>query len=201
MLQLSGGSGGHVPGPVPRYGSYLQPPPGAGHLSVEYDPRPTAAREARAEVRRRLEEWGLTGRDDPWDELRDEAADRDGPPARDDLSSPGVLGPEDDLAAGNDLVDVAELLVSELVTNAVLHAASPFRLTLSASHGVLRCEVTDTGRGTPQVLCAGTGESGRGMFLVDALARRWGCHQDGPGKTVWFELGTCGSHGCGRRQP
>jgi hypothetical protein len=39
------------------------------------------------------------------------------------------------------------------------------------------------------------------MFLVDALAQRWGCHRDGPGKTVWFELGTCGADGCGRRQP
>lgn len=163
MLQLSGGSGGHVPDPVPRYGSYPQPPLGAGHLSIEYDPRPTAAREARAEVRRQLEEWGLADRDD--------------------------------------LVDVTELLVSELVTNAVLHAASRFRLTLSAAHGVLRCEVTDTGRRTPRVIGAGAAESGRGMFLVDALARRWGCHQDGPGKTVWFELGTCGSDGCGRRQP
>jgi anti-sigma regulatory factor (Ser/Thr protein kinase) len=170
MLQLSGGSGGHGPDPVPRYGSSLQPPLGAGHLSVEYDPRPTAAREARAEIRRRLEEWGLAGRDD--------STERD-----------------------DELVDVAELLVSELVTNAVLHAASRFRLTLSAAHGVLRCEVTDSGRSTPQVRQAGAAESGRGMFLVDALARRWGCHQDGPGKTVWFELGTCGSDGCGRRQP
>jgi hypothetical protein len=33
---------------------------------------------------------------------------------------------------------------------------------------------------------------------VNALARRWGCHQDGPAKTVWFELGTCGcDDGCG----
>jgi len=169
MLQLSGGSGGHVPDPVPRYGSYPQPPLGAGHLSIEYDPRPTSAREARAEVRRQLEEWGLADRDDP--------------------------------TGGDDLLEVAELLVSELVTNAVLHAATRFRLTLSAAHGVLLCEVTDTGRRPPQVLRAGVAESGRGMFLVDALARRWGCHQDGPGKTVWFELGTCGSDGCGRRQP
>ncbi|MEW2115885.1 MULTISPECIES: ATP-binding protein [unclassified Streptomyces] len=139
-------------------------------MSVEYDPCPTAAREARAEIRRKLEEWGLAGGEN----LTDHAVD---------------------------LLDVAELLVSELVTNAVLHAASPFRFTLWAAHGVLRCEVTDTGRRTPRVRCAGVAESGRGMFLVDALARRWGCHQDGPGKTVWFELGTCGSDGCGRRQP
>ncbi|MFJ8107159.1 ATP-binding protein [Streptomyces sp. NPDC096132] len=127
---------------------------GAGHASVEYDPRPAAVREARAQVRRQLEVWGL--------------ADR------------------------GDLMDTAELLVSELATNALLHSATRFRLTLTAAHGTLRCEVEDSGRRTPQVLEAGGAESGRGMFLVDALARRWGCHQDGVGKTVWFELGTCG---------
>ncbi|MFD3499527.1 ATP-binding protein [Streptomyces sp. NPDC058676] len=160
MLQLSGGA---LPDPDPRYGAYPQPPLGAGHLSVEYDPRPTAVREARAEVRRQLEGWGLADREE--------------------------------------VLDAAELLVSELATNALLHSASRFRLTLTAAHGVLRCEVADFGRRTPQVLAAGASESGRGMFLVNALALRWGCHQDGPGKTVWFELGTCGSDGCGRRQP
>ncbi|GAA3974909.1 ATP-binding protein [Streptomyces sp. NBC_01352] len=160
MLQLSGGP---LPDPDPRYGAYPQPPLGAGHLSVEYDPRPSAVREARAEVRRQLERWGLADREE--------------------------------------VLDAAELLVSELATNALLHSASRFRLTLTAAHGVLRCEVADSGRRTPQVLAAGASESGRGMFLVDALALRWGCHQDGPGKTVWFELGTCGSDGCGRRQP
>ncbi|MEV0635326.1 ATP-binding protein [Streptomyces sp. NPDC050619] len=159
MLRLSGGA---LPDPDPRYGAYPQPPLGAGHLSVEYDPRPSAVREARAEVRRHLEGWGLADREE--------------------------------------VLDAAELLVSELATNALLHSASRFKLTLTAAHGVLRCEVADSGRRTPQVLAAGTSESGRGMFLVDALALRWGCHQDGPGKTVWFELGTCAVEGCGRRQ-
>jgi anti-sigma regulatory factor (Ser/Thr protein kinase) len=108
------------------------------------------------------------------------------------------LAERDDL---DDLVATAELLVSELATNALVHSASRFRLTLSAAHGVLRCEVADAGRRVPQVLQAGTSENGRGMYLVDALARRWGCHQDGAGKTVWFELGTCACDGCGRRQP
>ncbi|WP_371577263.1 ATP-binding protein [Streptomyces sp. NBC_01314] len=134
---------------------------GAGHLSVEYDPRPTAAAQARAQVRRQLEGWGLL-----------------------------------------DQTDTAELLVSELVTNALVHAKSRLKLTLSASHGVLRCEVSDTDGRPPRVRRATRiSESGRGMFLVDALARRWGCHQDGPGKTVWFELGTCGSDGCGSAPP
>ncbi|MER6955606.1 MULTISPECIES: ATP-binding protein [unclassified Streptomyces] len=161
MLRLSGGSN-PLPDPRPQYAAYPQPPIGAGHSSVEYEPRPSAVREARAQVRRQLEGWGL--------------ADR------------------------AELVDTAELLVSELATNALLHCASSFRLTLNAAHGVLRCEVTDSGRRFPQVLQAGGAESGRGMFLVNALARRWSCHQDGAGKTVWFELGTCGGDGCERRE-
>jgi len=160
MLELSGG---YFPDPDARYGPFPQPPMGAGHLSVEYDPCPSAAAEARAEVRRQLEGWGLS-----------------------------------------EQCDAAELLVSELVTNALLHTASRFRLTLTAAHGVLRCEVSDTSRRVPRVFETDSTEdreNGRGMFLVDALAQRWGCHQDGPGKTVWFELGTCGTNGCGRRQP
>ncbi|MEU2913741.1 ATP-binding protein [Streptomyces massasporeus] len=160
MLQLSGR---HLPDPDARYDPFPQPPLGAGHLSVEYAPRPSAVREARAEVRRQLEGWGL-GED-------------------------------------GEVADTAELLAGELAANALVHAGSRFRLTLFAAHGVLRCEVADTERHVPRVLDAGAGESGRGMFLVDALAQRWGCHRDGPGKTVWFELGTCGSNGCGRRQP
>ncbi|MFD5232003.1 ATP-binding protein [Streptomyces qaidamensis] len=160
MLQLPGR---HLPDPDARYGPFPQPPLGAGHLRVEYAPRPTAVREARAEVRRQLEGWGLAER--------------------------------------GEVADVAELLVGELATNALVHAGSRFRLTLFAAHGVLRCEVADDERRVPRVLEAGAGESGRGMFLVDALAQRWGCHRDGPGKTVWFELGTCGADGCGRRRP
>ncbi|MEU0222111.1 hypothetical protein ABZ281_47050 [Streptomyces sp. NPDC006265] len=56
MLQLCGR---HLPDPDARYGPFPQPPLGAGHLSVEYPSRPSAVREARAEVRRQLERWGL----------------------------------------------------------------------------------------------------------------------------------------------
>lgn len=160
MLRLTGR---HLPGPDAHFGPFPQPPLGAGHLSVEYAPTPAAVREARADVRRQLEDWGLAERDE--------------------------------------VADVAELLVGELATNALVHAKSHFRLTLFAAHGVLRCEVADTERRVPRVLEAGTGENGRGMFLVDALARRWGCHLEGPGKTVWFELSTCGADGCGPHRP
>ncbi|MFJ5729541.1 ATP-binding protein [Streptomyces paradoxus] len=159
MLQLSGR---HLPDPDARYGPYPQPPLGAGHLRVEYAPRPSAVREARAEVRRQLEGWGLAER--------------------------------------GEVADVAELLVGELATNALVHAGSRFRLTLFAAHGVLRCEVAD-GERRGHGSWTRAGESGRGMFLVDALAQCWGCHRDGPGKTMWFELGTCGADGCGRRRP
>ncbi|MFJ4202397.1 ATP-binding protein [Streptomyces sviceus] len=104
-------------------------------------------------------------------------------------------------AARGDLVDTAVLLVSELATNALLHSASRFTLTLSAAHGVLRCEVADSGHRAPQVLDAGVAESGRGLFLVEALALRWGCHQGGTGKTVWFELGIRGTDRRGGRLP
>lgn len=160
MLQPDGS---RFPDPDPLYAAYPQPPTRAGHLSLEYDPRPTAAGEARAAVRRQLEEWGLADQDE--------------------------------------VAYVCELLVGELAANALCHAATRFRLTLAASHGVLRCEVADGDRRPPRLLEADLAEGGRGMYLVDALARRWGCHQDGPGKTVWFELGTCGCDGCGRRQP
>lgn len=103
------------------------------------------------------------------------------------------------LADRAELTDTAELLVSELATHAVLRPRGPrrgedasadgrFRLTLTAAHGTLRVEVTDAGRG---------GVSAAAMFLVNALARRWGCHQDGRRRTVWCELATCDSAGCG----
>lgn len=103
------------------------------------------------------------------------------------------------LGERGEVADVAELLVGELATNALVHAGGRFRLTLFAAHGVLRCEVADGERRVPRVLDAGTGENGRGTFLVDAPAQRWGCHRDGAGKTVWFELGTRGSDGSGVR--
>ncbi|WP_460068946.1 ATP-binding protein [Streptomyces sp. YKOK-I1] len=95
------------------------------------------------------------------------------------------------LAERGELADTAELLVSELATHALLRSGSRFRLTLTAAHGVLRCEVTDRGWcGPEEGECCGA-DSGRGLFLVDAMARRWGCRPEGAGRTSWFELETC----------
>ncbi|MGA5116636.1 ATP-binding protein [Streptomyces pseudogriseolus] len=114
---------------------------------------------------------------------------------------------------GSDAHDVLSLLVSELATNAVTHghvAGRDFRVHLlalstpDAAALTIRVEVTDT-RGdrlpeppaTPAALAALAGEptadsartGGRGLFLVEALADRWGWapREDGPGKTVWAE--------------
>lgn len=85
-------------------------------------------------------------------------------------------------------VEVAELLVSELVTNALRHARGPIGLTLAAHDGTLRCEVADTSPDLPR-LCRveDDDECGRGLHLLDTLSR-WGSTPTPTGKVVWFEL-------------
>ncbi|MEV6973768.1 SpoIIE family protein phosphatase [Kitasatospora sp. NPDC093806] len=86
------------------------------------------------------------------------------------------------------LADYAELLVSELVTNALLHADAPRRLRLFRDR-VLTVEVSDAGGQTPQLRpFAEQDEGGRGMFLVSELAQRWGSRLTRDGKVVWAEL-------------
>ncbi|WP_203881701.1 ATP-binding protein [Planotetraspora kaengkrachanensis] len=87
------------------------------------------------------------------------------------------------------VTDVAELLVSELVTNALCHAHGPVGLTLSAVEGLLRCEVEDAGTVLPSAYCAGhDDEGGRGLCLLDTLACCWGGTRTPTGKVMWFEL-------------
>lgn len=89
-----------------------------------------------------------------------------------------------------ELVATAELLTSELVTNALHHAAPPFILGIRETRGRLRVEVSDCGQEMPRLYHAGPTEIGhRGLLLVDTLATAWGhdSSSDG-GKTVWFEL-------------
>ncbi|MGW7204686.1 ATP-binding protein [Streptomyces sp. NPDC054837] len=96
-----------------------------------------------------------------------------------------------------DRAATAELLVSELATNAVVHARGRYRLTLSLTSGRLRCTVADEGPGlpaTPGEASDADSENGRGLLLVDALADRWGSGrvEDGVGTEVWFELEAAG---------
>nr|WP_282794918.1 SpoIIE family protein phosphatase [Streptomyces sp. CC224B] len=87
-----------------------------------------------------------------------------------------------------DLNDAVELLVSEVVTNAVRYATRPITLRLLRTD-VLRCEVGDDVPQLPRLRQArATDEGGRGLYLVNRLARRWGATRLSTGKVVWFEL-------------
>ncbi|MEW2301324.1 ATP-binding protein [Streptomyces sp. NPDC006655] len=89
-----------------------------------------------------------------------------------------------------DFADAAELLVSELVTNALRHTRGPLRLNLQLCRGRLLCEVEDTESAGPVLGAAEPDdEGGRGTELVDLLADAWGSTRTATGKTVWFELG------------
>jgi serine/threonine-protein kinase RsbW len=86
-------------------------------------------------------------------------------------------------------VDAVELMVSELATNSVKHAHSDFKVSINDSGGEIRVEVRDTGRGEPVLrFPAPTNPSGRGLRIVEALARAWGTVDSSRGKTVWFTL-------------
>ncbi|WP_412076949.1 SpoIIE family protein phosphatase [Streptomyces xanthophaeus] len=93
-----------------------------------------------------------------------------------------------------ELQDSLELLVSEVVTNAVRYAERPVTLRLLRTD-VLRCEVGDDSPQLPrQRRARDTDEGGRGLFLVNRMARRWGATRLSSGKVVWFELSLPGAH-------
>ncbi|MDQ0828636.1 serine phosphatase RsbU (regulator of sigma subunit)/anti-sigma regulatory factor (Ser/Thr protein kinase) [Streptomyces achromogenes] len=90
------------------------------------------------------------------------------------------------------LVESTELLVSEVVANAVRFASRPITLRLLRTD-VLRCEVGDDSPLVPRMRHARlSDEGGRGLFLVDQLAQRWGATRVSVGKVVWFEQSLSG---------
>ncbi|WP_251982531.1 SpoIIE family protein phosphatase [Streptomyces violaceusniger] len=108
---------------------------------------PAAVAGVRAEVMRKLAEWGL-----------DEAA------------------------------FTAELVLSELITNAIRHATGPIRVQLLRDKALI-CEVSDTSSTSPHLrYAATTDEGGRGLFLVAQFAERWGTRYTSDGKVIWAEL-------------
>jgi anti-sigma regulatory factor (Ser/Thr protein kinase) len=88
-------------------------------------------------------------------------------------------------------LETLHLLVTELVSNAVKHAAAPsVAVDVSLADGAVRAEVSDPGPGFDP---AGTGvprdnNSGWGLFLVQQLAHRWGVAEDQASNRVWVEL-------------
>lgn len=84
---------------------------------------------------------------------------------------------------------IAELLVSELVTNALRHGGQPMTLRMVRCFRGVLIEVSDSGADLPRAVAAGpASESGRGLRLVEALSQRWGVRRDARGKVVWFRL-------------
>lgn len=90
-----------------------------------------------------------------------------------------------------DVVHTAELLVSELVTNAITHGTGMVRLSIDCADHTLSVSVSDDEPMPPRVqpelpLAVG----GRGLRMIEALASAWGvrAHDNKPGKDVWFRL-------------
>ncbi|MEU0049651.1 SpoIIE family protein phosphatase [Streptomyces sp. NPDC006184] len=93
------------------------------------------------------------------------------------------------------LIDTTELLVSELVTNALRYGEGDIRLRLLLDR-TLVCEVWDSGLVQPRRRRArDTDEGGRGLQLVGLLSAAWGSRRTPRGKTVWFELPLPGGEG------
>ncbi|MYS93240.1 MULTISPECIES: SpoIIE family protein phosphatase [Streptomyces] len=87
----------------------------------------------------------------------------------------------------SDAAFVTELVVSELVTNAIRHAGPPIQLRLIHDNTLI-CEVSDGGNTAPHLRRArGYDEGGRGLLLVAQLTARWGTRQGPTGKTIWAE--------------
>ncbi|MDX2642202.1 SpoIIE family protein phosphatase [Streptomyces sp. PA03-1a] len=88
----------------------------------------------------------------------------------------------------DDLLLSTELIVSELLTNAIRYAHPPVHLRLIVHDDVLVCEVTDSSSTQPRLRHARTtDEGGRGLFLIAQLTARWGCRCNDNGKTIWAE--------------
>jgi anti-sigma regulatory factor (Ser/Thr protein kinase) len=89
-----------------------------------------------------------------------------------------------------ELLDKSRLLVTELTTNAVMHAHSPIRLSVMPESDRVRVEVRDDDPAPLQPPCQPSpeAESGRGLWLVASLACSWGVNRNAKGKTIWFEV-------------
>ncbi|MFC7267304.1 ATP-binding SpoIIE family protein phosphatase, partial [Streptomyces lutosisoli] len=88
----------------------------------------------------------------------------------------------------DDAAFITELIVSELVTNAIRYGHPPIQLRLIHENSTLTCEVFDSSSTAPHMRRARTtDEGGRGLLLIGQLAQRWGTRHTPTGKTVWAE--------------
>ena len=87
-----------------------------------------------------------------------------------------------------DAVFALELVISELVTNAIRYGEPPIQLRLIRGRAII-CEVSDGGSSAPHLRRARAfDEGGRGLLLVAQLAQRWGTRHRAVGKTIWAEI-------------
>lgn len=94
-----------------------------------------------------------------------------------------------------DLLDTAVLLVSELVTNALLHAATDIGVSATLDGEGLHVGVTDGSRHLPSRREYGpTSGTGRGLLMLESMVDEWGVTQRRDGKTVWFRLSAAEEH-------
>ena len=90
-----------------------------------------------------------------------------------------------------DRLSIAELALSEIVTNAVVHGEPPIRVHVDVTATCLEVSVTDAGPARPHADAMGLDATGgRGLAIVAAVAGAWGCDPDpdGPGKRIWFSV-------------
>jgi anti-sigma regulatory factor (Ser/Thr protein kinase) len=91
--------------------------------------------------------------------------------------------------ASPDILMRAEIVVSEMATNAIMHSRRDFIVAVDASTYPYRVEVSDPGEGVPERRDAEVDAlSGRGLAIVEALASDWGVQTTDQGKTVWCIL-------------
>ncbi len=122
-----------------------------------------------------------------------------------DISSPAVARRQAlRFAADNDVSDpeILVLVVSELVTNAVVHGAEPIEMCASFDGGTVRIEVSDSTPDIGTVVSpprASDQTGGRGLEIIDTVTQRWGTIARDRGKVVWAELAANGipSRGAG----
>jgi len=80
-------------------------------------------------------------------------------------------------------------MATELATNCVQHARTPFKLTIHDKQGQVRIEVRDTGQGRPLPRSPTPIEpTGRGLRIVEAMSDSWGIDDSSGAKTVWFTV-------------
>ncbi|MEN1885388.1 ATP-binding protein [Streptomyces mirabilis] len=87
----------------------------------------------------------------------------------------------------DDLTFASELIVSELVTNAIRYVGGPIQVRLIRDRTLI-CEVSDTGHTTPNLRhAANDDEGGRGLFIIAQMTHHWGTRYTPTGKTIWTE--------------